>query len=220
MLYVSFDIETTANDWRYGEIVEFGAVVDDLKNPKPVGELPTFHTYVLPMAGREEFEGQEFALNMNKDIIERIYAREEGYEYTKPEDLAKKFRAWLLSLGRQFYVNKHTGKVHFTPAGKNMGSFDQQWVTHLLGFDHEVVMYAPAADPAVFYYRPGDKKLPNAQICMERAGMAGLVAHTAVEDSIMVIEMLRQNMIDGYEIPKLEPVGVGASELDDLEELD
>ena len=43
MIYVSIDIETTGVDPKIHDIVEFGAVIDDLANPQPLDKLPRFH---------------------------------------------------------------------------------------------------------------------------------------------------------------------------------
>ena len=41
---------------------------------------------------------------------------------------------------------------------------------------------------------PGDTEPPNTKTCMERAGLPGDVAHTAVEDARVVIQLVRLAM--------------------------
>ena len=42
------------------------------------------------------------------------------------------------------------------------------------------------------FWRPfEDEELPDSKTCMERAGIDGKVAHTAVEDALAVVRMIR-----------------------------
>ena len=54
MRYVSIDLETTGLDAINNDIIEFGAVLDDLADMKPLEELPRFHAYIC----KEEYRGQ------------------------------------------------------------------------------------------------------------------------------------------------------------------
>ena len=38
---------------------------------------------------------------------------------------------------------------------------------------------------------PTDDKLPNSKTCYERAGIGGKVAHTALEDALAVVQLIR-----------------------------
>jgi hypothetical protein len=49
-------------------------------------------------------------------------------------------------------------------------------------------------DPAILYYQPGDMTLPDSKRCMERAGLAGEVAHTALQDAEMVVRLIRHKL--------------------------
>ena len=77
-------------------------------------------------------------------------------------------------------------------AGKNFASFDQKFLEKLpnwnVNFAHRVI------DPAMLYFKPfeDDKGLPSTKICMERAGITAEVAHTAVEDAIVVVDLIRR----------------------------
>jgi len=54
MKYVSIDIEATGLDHTYCQMIEFGAVLDDLRHQRPLDELPQFHCYVL----RDKYVGE------------------------------------------------------------------------------------------------------------------------------------------------------------------
>jgi hypothetical protein len=48
-------------------------------------------------------------------------------------------------------------------------------------------------DPANLFWDPLiDRGLPNTKTCMERAGLDGEVAHTAVEDARVVCKLIRR----------------------------
>jgi len=58
-------------------------------------------------------------------------------------------------------------------------------------------------DPAILYYQPGDKVLPDSKLCMERAGYGGEVAHTTLEDALMVVKLLRHKLLPSVTGKKL-----------------
>ena len=47
MKYVSIDIETTGLHEDECDIIEFGAVIDDLRVMAPISKLPVFHCYFI-----------------------------------------------------------------------------------------------------------------------------------------------------------------------------
>ena len=78
-----------------------------------------------------------------------------------------------------------------TPAGKNFASFDRQFLKRLPDFEGMVRLHHRTLDPAMLFWQPGDEKLPDSKTCYERAGMNGKVAHTALEDAMAVVWLLR-----------------------------
>jgi oligoribonuclease (3'-5' exoribonuclease) len=80
--YVAIDIETTGLDPETCQILELGAVIDDLVSP--IESLPRFSIIVK----YEIYTGQAGALVMNRDLLlaQGCYRSE----------LAGRFRAWLL----------------------------------------------------------------------------------------------------------------------------
>jgi hypothetical protein len=188
--YVSIDLETTGTDEIYCQILEFGAVIDDWHTP--IDELPRFHKYIRPhdeIDGQSYIYGQPYALALNHEIIRKLASGDPAVnaETCTEEALGAHFAAWLQS--------HHINPLKVTAAGKNFSSFDCQFLKQVHGFTDEVRLYHRAIDPAVFYWRPDiDDKLPDTKTCLERAGLDGHVAHTAVEDCISMIQLIRRGV--------------------------
>ena len=54
-----------------------------------------------------------------------------------------------------------------------------------------VKLHHRTLDPAVLFWEANDEKLPDSKTCYERAGLDGKVAHTAVEDALAVVRLIR-----------------------------
>lgn len=185
--YVSIDIETTGLDKQICQLLEVGAVIDDLDNMGDALEtLPKFHCYIV----RDFYVGEPYALAMHAEIFKRISKREAPYSYFTELEFATAFHKFLFSHG----LDERSIKV----AGKNFASFDEHFLTPVfrnlpdyakakdMKFSHRVL------DPAILYWqRDKDSWIPGSSVCMERAGMDGEVAHTALEDAQMVVELVR-----------------------------
>lgn len=179
MIYCSVDLEATGLDPEACDIIEFAAVLD---NGGDLGELPLFHTYVLPRHGA--FIGEPYALSMRAEAFRRIATQQAPYLYTAPQDLATVFAAWLA---------KHNLTVPVNVAGKNFGSFDLQF---LIAQDSawKKVFRHRVLDPAILFLEKGDTALPNMSECLKRAGLSGDVAHTATQDALDVITLIRAGL--------------------------
>ena len=178
MHYFSIDIETTGLDPLEAQILEFGAVFDDLKSP--IEELPIFHAYL----NHPKLYGEAYALSMHPVILRRIATQEDGYNYLQPEELPVKFMSWC----REYTDQK------IVVAGKNYGIFDHQFLKRLPGWEDEVKTHHRIIDPAMFWLRPEDNVPPDSSTCLERAGFEANVKHTAVEDALDVIRVVREGM--------------------------
>jgi len=188
MKYVSIDLETTGLCHSTCQIIEFGAVIDDLGDLKPIEECPTFHCYLLPKIVPSIYAGEPYALSMHPEIFRRIAVREEGYEYIKYEELAAKFADWL----REQDVN-----LHFTAAGKNFATFDKLFLDRVPGWNDELKIRHRVIDPAMLYWLPSEnEQLPNLETCLDRAGIPKTVQHTAVEDALDVVRLIREKIIN------------------------
>lgn len=187
--YISIDIETTGLDHSFCQVIEFGAVIEDWVTP--VEKLPRFHCYVY----HDQIVGQPFALQMNAAILKKLafverkmcvagsFISPDGELFLRPARVAAEFSLWLLS--QQFDQDEP-----LLVAGKNFAGFDRPFLEKLPDWD--IPFHHRAIDPAMFFWKPStDRVPPSTKTCMERAGIAGEVAHTAVEDAIGVIKLVR-----------------------------
>jgi DNA polymerase III alpha subunit (gram-positive type) len=208
MIYCSLDIETTGLDPANCDIIQFAAVVDDLANPQPIEQLPTFQTYFL----KSFYKGEAAALAMHPEIFKKIADvqrkqgkvefNEAGERFMQITDLPIAFKNFLIKSGipeePSNYFSFHN-KVQVTVAGKNAAVFDLPFLkTHIKDW-HGVYFNHRVIDPAILYYQPGDSQLPGSKVCMERAGLAGEVAHTALEDALMVVKLVRNKLLNQTE---------------------
>ena len=175
--YVSIDIETTGLDPETCQILEIGAVWDDWT--RPINELPKYHRLVV----HEEYRGSAFALALNANLLKHLSGQREPW-FLDPDQVADDFAAWLKGCGWD-------GQAGLTPAGKNFASFDRQFLRRLPRFEQVVKLHHRTLDPAVLFLRPEDDKLPDSKTCYERAGLDNKVAHTAVEDALAVVRLVR-----------------------------
>lgn len=181
--YISIDLETTGiEDWC--QTIEIAAVKDDWTSP--LDQLPAFHCYVV----HDRFIGEPYALSMHSTIFRRIAERKKpenaGYTFLRDYEVAGYFRYWICEQGFE-----DPEKAAFTPAGKNFSGFDRQFLKRLPGFK-DIKMHHRAIDPGNLFWNPDtDRELPDSKECKKRAGIPGEVAHTALEDALDVIRMVR-----------------------------
>jgi oligoribonuclease len=188
MKYCSIDIETTGLNPERHQILEFGAIVDDLSDPRPFEELPKFHTYII----HDHIVGDPFALAMNADIL-RIIANRHDDEYKdlqfyEPDRFPQWFGRWL---------DEQCPGGDVTPAGKNFGSFDLQFLSRISTWEGWVNIGHRTLDPGSLYFDPKvDDKIPNLSKCKERAGLDDTtVDHTAISDAWDVCQVLRKKFL-------------------------
>jgi oligoribonuclease len=199
MKYLSLDIETTGLDPQTCDIIEIGAVVDDLNLPEEESR-PIFHVYVLP--NEKVYHGDPFALSMHPVIFQRIAKREQPFVYLHPTEVAHAFEQFI-----DEHFRGADGNIRVTVAGKNVGSFDLPFLRRL-PYWQEVIgskIRHRYFDPGSMYYSPTiDTELPNTEKCLVRAneyrrrsGMPVLntvVAHTAVDDAVAVCGIIRARL--------------------------
>lgn len=197
MKYVSIDIETTGLDSETCDIVEFAAVVDNLANQIPIEKLPRFQRYIY----QPLYKGEPYALSMHKDLFLKLAKWQQGKEkdiqVCTPGNLMEEFYMFL----QEHYVTKHQPGdiIKVLAGGKNFATFDVRFIEKLpqhdaytVEFNHRVV------DPAMLYLNPAtDNGPPSMYDCMKRAGIEGDVAHTALEDALMVVSLLRKKFLPG-----------------------
>lgn len=196
MRYVSIDIETTGLDPDQHDIIEIGAVIDDLMVQAPVETLPTFHCYIV----KEDYRVNPYCAFLHQTIFDRIARREnleDKFLFLREREVMDQFVRFLVDNGfgriEDSVVSGYVAeRPKFTAAGKNFGSFDLQFLNSALDFDKHVRVRHRALDPAVLYFDPlKDSELPNMQECLDRAGIEETVDHTGVADAISIIKLIR-----------------------------
>jgi len=120
---------------------------------------------------------------MNANVLKHLSGQREPW-WRDPDQVADDFAAWLRECGWD-------GKTALTPAGKNFASFDRQFLKRLPRFEQVVKLHHRTLDPAVLFWEANDEKLPDSKTCYERAGLDNKVAHTAVEDALAVVRLVR-----------------------------
>lgn len=188
MKYISIDIESTGLDIEQHDIIEFAAVIDDLKNPQPLDQLPVFHSYIK----KRIYSGDPSALAMHAEIFRRIAENDQDkYNIEDINNLMVYFRNWLSRNNYPFSVKK--GEYSVNVAGKNAANFDIPFLKKKITDWSGVSFHHRILDVGSLYFRPEiDLEIPSSKICMERAGLSGDVAHTAEEDAMMVVKLIRK----------------------------
>jgi hypothetical protein len=153
-------------------------VIDDWKSP--IDQLPVFRKILV----WPTVTGNPYAMALNANLLKQIANPQESPLFCRPEHLAEQFAQWLT------VNNIDVGSVQ--AAGKNFASFDAQFLFRLPGFGKRIKFRHRVLDPAVLFWRPlEDDRLPDSKTCYERARMDGKVAHTAVEDALAVVRLVR-----------------------------
>lgn len=188
MKYVSLDLETTCLQADPKHILQISMVVEDTSNPRPVEELPHFTCFVK----HDRIEGEAYALGMNGWILDIISGRRKESAYPICRYYADRPNNsgddnWLgLALA---FLDLHFADQKITVAGKNVAGFDIPFLPKDLRarFRHKVL------DPGTLFVNwETDDQAPNFELCKQRAGMSGPVAHDAREDAMDVIRLLRR----------------------------
>lgn len=201
MKYCSIDIETTGLDIEKCEILQFACVIDDLSDPKPIEQLPKFQAMFI----QNYYTGDPAAFAMHSDILKTIdIARKKKLEecpttgtrfFTDIDEFPTALEYFLSTNG--FKPSSSNGKYYVTAAGKNVASFDLPFLKSKIKNWQSVYWLARTIDPAILYLDyEKDIMLPDMKTCMVRAGLEGEVAHTALEDAVLVVKLLRHKLLN------------------------
>ena len=194
------------------QIIEFGAIIEDTNNPLSYDDIPKYNKIIR----HEQYTGGAFALNMNQRIF-KILAERENYrgdgrqeydakfEILKLSDLAKDFYDFIFphfgefTEGDEFLaaleqINKYKqAPLVITPAGKNFDAFDRNFIKLIPKWDQYINMRHRTIDPTSMYIDwQKDETPPGLGLCMERAGVPGIVTHNAVLDCWDTLQVIRK----------------------------
>lgn len=204
MKYVSIDIETTGLDPHRHQIVEVGAVIDDLQS-SVVDLLPTFRAVIV----RDNYNISPYCITLHQKLFDLINTTEydkhdleafgEHYLSHQPQRGEKApnnhellcteehfnyaFHTWLRQHG-------YTDRDKIIVAGKNFASFDKRFLDEIW----TVKVHHRILDPMMLFTRIDDEKPPNLATCCERAGITLEDHHTAVGDALTVVKLLRMGL--------------------------
>jgi DNA polymerase III epsilon subunit-like protein len=190
--YISIDLEMTGLNEDTCDILEFGAVADDLREMVPLKNLPVFHCYFV----KDNYVGEATALSMHPTIFERIGLRSEGFTYVNAMKFGHMFKQFLSDCG---YDTKRD-KITITVAGENFGACDLQFLKRKTDLGKHVKIRHRIIDPAVLYLEPEDDRLPSLDDCLERAGIFDGVNHDAVSDAMDVVKVVRDKLGDMFSV--------------------
>jgi len=195
MKYCSLDIETTGLDADVCDVLQFAAILDDFSQPKPLAKLPTLKICFIK---DEQLVGDAYALSMHQKILLqidrakklRLQEDEDGTRFMRLSELPEALNGFLFANG--WTPDPKTDRFYVNVAGKNAAGFDLPFLKRKIKKWGRVYLNQRVMDPAVLYFNPmNDSSLPDMQECMKRAGIQGDVAHTATEDAMTVVRLLR-----------------------------
>lgn len=165
--YIAGDLETTGLNPSNCQVIEMAFVLEDVNNPKPIHELPHFHTFIKHTLIIGEWE----ALQMNGGLLAQ--AQQYGLG---PSDAWDALEKWLQGFGFS-----PENKVFV--AGKNFGNFDLQFIPKRIReyFKHRFI------DPGSVFidWENGPASLGKF--------LDGEPAHEAMPDALAVVEALRKS---------------------------
>ena len=184
MKYVSIDLETTGTDPATCQILEIGAVVQELG-----GEELDRYSVILQY---EQLTGSPYALWLNHELIKKI-SKGEGL---RPDIAFRDFHTWIGG----HYGSGHTweeegreyGSGLLVVAGKNVAGFDIPFFKHYYPSIANL-FHRRTLDPCVLYMRSDDIIPPSLSTCLERAGMSNVVTHNAMEDAEQVRDLIEHH---------------------------
>lgn len=205
MNYVSIDLETTGLLPDRCMILSIAAVIDGYDfRQVPVNELP--HIELLIDNG-DLLTGQPVALAMNADIIKRI----ENLKKCQRDERA--LTRYVFSPDQAMdmlaaFMDPYLDDKKLTPAGKQYGSFDSQFIKHWGGDRVLKKLHHRSLDPGAMYATREMRCPPSSEECFKimvnecNAHMVDHVTaswkqHDALSDARNVVRLIRHKWGSG-----------------------
>jgi hypothetical protein len=116
----------------------------------------------------------------------KLLKRMEGGHTIRPDELGIDFHYWLIDVCLDPF--------DVQAAGKNFASFDMPFLYRVPDFREQVRFRHRVIDPTILFWLPDDEKLPGSKACYERADMDNVVSHTALEDALAVVRLIRRGV--------------------------
>ena len=169
--YVSIDVETTGTDIDKCHVLQLAAVYDDGSH---VESLSTFNVVIRwPVL----YHGEEYALNLNKGLLERAYKKDRVIFI---EEARESFDKWLYSVQPE-------GRL--TPAGKNLQGFDMPILGNPVNAFYLKRFNRRSLDPGSMFAEDFDH-VPSLGEINKVTGRKA-VSHDALDDCMDVVYAIR-----------------------------
>lgn len=188
MIVVHLDIETTGLDPQKHQIIEIGMIVDDLttrpQDWDPVDKLPRFHCYVK----HDLFQIDPNCLGLHEAMWPKVL--KEGSTLSTAKMQIAEF------LSTQGFGNSHKPPQKVVFCGKNVGSFDLQFLktAGILEYLRTVGISVAhrCIDVGTLWANLADAVPPELKECCKRAGLGEVVVpHTALGDNELTVQCVR-----------------------------
>lgn len=180
--YASIDVETTGLDPTTHDIIQFGMVLDDWHTP--IEQLPTLSILVANESG--QYNVSPYCVFTHAELFKQL---------SKPDELEVRwcYQHELAEIVGNFLNENGYRAEKLFCAGKNFAGFDRQFLEALDGWTEMIPMHHRTLDPLPYFYNPrvDFENPPDLQTCLDRAGIKRKVEHTALQDALDVVELLR-----------------------------
>jgi len=193
MRFIAIDCETTGLDPNTCQMVELAMIHAEVQIDTPP-KVDVNHWYIRPRDG-QQYCGEDTAMRMNQGIMDKIMSGE--YLSVTEDTIVPTISRWLKS---HMY-----GREGFVPCGKNVMGFDMRFLRRLPGWGYPAIKHKHRAiDVGTLMLRPTDECPPDLEECKKRAGIIGGVSHTAIEDAMDCVQIVRR-WLDNFNRPRVEP---------------
>lgn len=166
--FVAIDIETSGRNPKYHKVLELGAIA---WGPEVTRDFQCFVEWrdVNWCSETFKFHGTE---GVNRLML--------GHPRVAPTGVSYNFIKWLdLIVGPKVIV------------GKNFGGFDRQFLMAMGGFKEEDLDYRYLDVGSICFDPITDNCIPSTYGCLKVAGLDTLVKHTALEDCLALLKVVK-----------------------------
>lgn len=191
MKYVSIDIETTGLDPDTCQLIELGAVIDDMETS--LADLPTFRYRVKA----KTYAGEPYALSLHSKFFTDVAELSPtlGFEYCRTPHCDIIGPSHRLIPRLSYWLKTHEVYHNFQVAGKNFANFDARFIRRLYNAE-SLKWYHGILDPGSMWMRKEDSCVPTTATCIERADIQKIPGkpHTAIHDALVVCALVRKGL--------------------------
>jgi len=194
MRYYSIDIETTGLDETEHQILQVGIAFEDTDHIKQIDRIPQREFTIR----HKKISGDLYALTMESNVNIMRYALEnpKNKDVLQQCELTNRLCEFMYECEGTIPRNEKTGRTPkyrtITVAGKNFNGFDRKFLEAIPGFTDQIHMRYRTIDPAMLCIDWSRETPPSLQDCKDSLKINGEVKHTALEDAIDVIKIIRK----------------------------